>query len=193
MNYIGITPFDIANGPGIRVTLWVSGCTCHCKECHNPETWNFNSGKLFNEKVMDELLGYLSKPWVQGLTLSGGHPLEFQNTPVVSSIIKRVKEELPEKDIWLYTGYELNLSHFFVRHAGAALQDIHHNNINSIINHCDVVVDGPFINEKKDLSLRFRGSTNQRLIDVKETIKQEKIVTLPEKEIIHGQLTDYTI
>ena len=193
MNYIGITPFDIANGPGIRVTLWISGCTCHCKECQNPETWDFNSGKLFNEESMNELLDYLSKPWIQGLTLSGGHPLEFKNADVVGAIIKKVRKELPDKDIWLYTGYELNLSHFFTTHRGIAREDQHHNYIYDIIRNCDVIVDGPFINEKKDLSLRFRGSKNQRLIDVKETLKQEKIITLPEKEIIHGQLANYTI
>lgn len=193
MNYVGITPFDIANGPGIRVTLWISGCTCHCKECHNPETWDFNSGKSFSKKIMDELLDYLSKPWVQGLTLTGGHPLEFKNAAIVGAIVKKVREELPDKDIWLYTGYELNLSHFFTIHKGIAKEDLHHNYIYDAIRNCDVIVDGPFINEEKDLSLRFRGSRNQRLINVKETLKQEKIVILPEKEIIHGQLTDYAI
>ena len=180
---------------------------------------------------MNELLDYLSKPWIQGLTLSGGHPLESENLPgvynivkevkekfpnkdvwlytgltlsgghplefknadVVEAIIKKVRKELPDKDIWLYTGYELNLSHFFTTHRGIAREDQHHNYIYDIIRNCDVIVDGPFINEKKDLSLRFRGSKNQRLIDVKETLKQEKIITLPEKEIIHGQLANYTI
>lgn len=193
MNYIKITKNDVANGPGIRITLWISGCTCRCKECHNPETWDFNSGEPFNKKIMDELLDYLSKPWVQGLTLTGGHPLEFKNAAIVGAIIKKVREELPDKNIWLYTGYELNLSHFFTIHKGIAKEDLHHNYIYDAIRNCDVIVDGPFINEEKDLSLRFRGSRNQRLIDVKETLKQEKIVILPEKEIIHGQFTDYTI
>ena len=190
MNYIKITKNDIANGPGIRVTLWISGCTCHCKECQNPETWDFNSGKLFNEKSMNELLDYLSKPWIQGLTLSGGHPLEYENLPGVYNIVKEVKEKFPNKDVWLYTGYTLSINDFDTS------VDIGWDNgllRNYILAMCDVIVDGPFIKEKKDLSLRFRGSKNQRLIDVKETLKQEKIVTLPEKEIIHGQLANYTI
>lgn len=185
MNYIGITPFDIANGPGIRVTLWVSGCRCKCYNCQNPETWDFSAGKLFDDNAEEELFEALDHPWIQGLTISGGHPLEIENMLWVWMLVREVKEKFPDKDIWLYTGLTISYDFFTFDEKVSMFP--------KIFKYCDVIVDGPFIDGEKDLTLRFRGSKNQRLIDVKETLRQEKIVTLPEKEIIHGQLTDYTI
>lgn len=149
---------------------------CQCKNCHNPETWSFNSGKPFDENAKQELFDALNKPYIKGLTLSGGHPLEPQNVQPVLKLLKEVKYKFPQKDIWLYTGYTLHISNFKSLHRGIASNDIHHNTMLEILNLCDVVVDGRFIEEKKNLTLPFCGSSNQRLIDVRKTIQQNKIV-----------------
>ena len=162
MNYHKIEKTSIANGPGVRVVLWVSGCSLHCKGCHNPSTWDFSSGKLFDETAKQELFKTLSKPYIQGITFSGGHPLERENQEEVYALCKEIKNKYPTKDIWLYTGYTYD---FIV---GKKALDI--------IALCDVVVDGPYIEEQRDITLPFRGSKNQRLIDVRETIKQNQIV-----------------
>ena len=161
MNYHKIEKTSVANGTGIRVVLWVSGCSLHCKGCHNPETWNICSGKLFDEEAKRELFDALDKPYIQGITFSGGHPLENGNITEVYNLCKEIKEKFPTKDIWLYTGYVFE-------------------NINSylIMKYIDVLVDGKYIEEQKDLRLKWRGSSNQRVIDVKESFKQNKIVTL---------------
>lgn len=159
MNYHKIEKSSIANGTGIRVVLWVSGCSLHCKGCHNPETWNLNSGKLFDEDAKKELFEALNKPYIQGITFSGGHPLENENITEVYNLCKEIKEKFPTKDIWLYTGYVFE-------------------NIDSylIMKYIDVLVDGKYIEEQKDLRLKWRGSRNQRVINVKESFKQNKIV-----------------
>ena len=175
MNYLGIDKSSISNGPGVRVVLWVSGCKLHCPGCQNPESWNFNSGKLFDENSKQELFEYLNKSYIRGITISGGHPLEYENLPYVYDLIKDIKNKLPEKDIWLYTGYTLSEKDF------DNTVDICWDNgllRNYIISMCDVVVDGPYIEEQRDITLKFRGSKNQRLIDVTETLKQNKIVTI---------------
>ena len=173
MRYIKMTKNDIANGPGVRVTLWVSGCSLHCKSCHNPQTQDFNSGKLFNDDAKQELFEALDNPYIQGLTLSGGHPLEPESVKVVYLLIKEVNEKFPQKDVWLYTGYtweqifptivtdDFNIYRFYQQ---------------GIIEMCDVVVDGPYIEELRDISLPYCGSKNQRLIDVQETFKQGKVI-----------------
>lgn len=175
MNYLGISKCSIADGTGVRVVLWVSGCNIHCDNCHNPESWDFNAGKLFDNSAKEELFNALSKPWVQGLTLSGGHPLEYENLLVVYDIVKEEKEKFPNKDIWLYTGYTLSINDFNTS------VDIGWDNgllRNYILAMCDTVVDGPYIESLRDISLKFRGSSNQRLIDVRETIKQNQIILL---------------
>lgn len=159
MNYHKIEKTSIANGPGVRVTLWVSGCTCHCMGCQNPQTWDFNSGKLFDENAKQELFEALSKSWIQGITFSGGHPLENENITDVYNLCKEIKEKFPTKDIWLYTGYVFEDIHSYL-----------------IIKYIDVLVDGPFIESQKDLTLKWRGSSNQRVIDVQQTIQQNKII-----------------
>ena len=177
MNYHKIEKTSIANGNGVRVVLWVSGCSLHCKGCHNPQTWSLESGKLFNEDAKNELFDALSKPWIQGITFSGGHPLEYENLPCVYDLIKEVRMEYPNKDIWLYTGYTLSANDF------DTTADICWDNsllANSILAMCDVVVDGPYIEDQKDLTLKWRGSKNQIVIDVKKTIEQGKVVLFSE-------------
>ena len=163
MNYIKITKNDIANGPGVRCVLWVAGCDLHCKGCHNPQTWDFNVGKLFDENAKNELFEVLNKPYIQGITFSGGNPIERPYE--IFLLAKEIKEKFPNKDIWLYSGYTYEQI-FQVREKLKVLLYI------------DVLVDGPYIEEQRDISLAFRGSRNQRLIDVKETLKQGKIITL---------------
>ena len=173
MNYHKIEKTSIANGTGVRVTLWVSGCKIHCNNCQNPQTWEFDSGKLFDYNAKQELLNALNKTYIQGITFSGGHPLEYENLPDVYDIIKEIKDHYPKKNIWLYTGYTLSINDF------DTTADIGFDNAllrNLILSKCDVVVDGPYIEEQRDITLQFRGSKNQRLIDVKESIKQNKII-----------------
>ena len=161
MNIHNITTYDMNNGDGLRTVLWVSGCTHHCKECQNPCTWDINDGVPFDEKAKQELFDDLSEDFIQGITFSGGDPLHPQNRDEVGMIIKEIRTNCPDKDIWLYTGFvfeevlNMNLSY---------LKDI------------DVIVDGPFQVEKKDLTLKWRGSSNQNVIDVKESLAQNKTV-----------------
>lgn len=176
MNYIKITKNDIANGPGVRVTLWVSGCSLHCKGCHNPQTWDFNAGHFFDEAAKQELFKALDKTYIQGIVLSGGHPLEPANINDIYNLLVEIKSRFPQKDIWLYTGYTLDILNFTTLKRGISPECTHHNMMKHILNMCDVVVDGPYIKEQRDITLPFRGSKNQRLIDVKETLKQGQII-----------------
>lgn len=165
MNYHKIEKTSIANGEGVRVVLWVSGCSLHCKGCHNPQTWDFNSGKLFDKKAREELFNALSKPYIQGITFSGGHPLEPQNRPCIFELLLDIRIKYPYKNIWLYTGFDLTDEDFF-----------NGNNIKrSILGMCDVVIDGAYVEELRDISLPYCGSKNQRLIDVKQTLKNKTI------------------
>lgn len=156
MNYHGITKTSVANGTGIRTVLWVAGCNHHCKGCHNPQTWDIESGQLFDDTAKQELMLAISKVWCNGLTFSGGDPLHPQNRGTVTEIAKEVKERFPEKDIWLYTGYEYE-----------RVKDL------EVMNYIDILVDGEFIEELRDLRLKFKGSSNQRIIDVKSGKEQE--------------------
>lgn len=180
MNYLGISKCSIADGHGVRVVLWISGCSLHCQGCQNPESWDFNAGNTFDEVAKEKLFSALNNSWVKGLTLSGGHPLECENLPVVYDLIKEVKEKFSNKDIWLYTGHKLNIDDFTTMVKGITMENNQHNYIYQILNNCDIVVDGPYIESLRDISLKFRGSSNQRLINVKETLKQNKIILLEE-------------
>ena len=151
MNYAGIKKVDIANGPGVRVSLFVSGCRNHCKGCFNPETWDFAYGQPFTRETEDEIIEALRPSWIQGLSILGGEPTEEENAAVLIPFLKRVREKLPEKDIWLYSGYTYEM-----------LQG------EEILTLVDVLVDGPFLLEQKDAGLAFRGSRNQRIIDLRE-------------------------
>jgi anaerobic ribonucleoside-triphosphate reductase activating protein len=148
MNYISVTYPDVNNGEGCRVTLWVAGCTHHCKGCHNPQSWNFKSGKLFTDNIKEELFNVLNKSYVKGLTLSGGDPLDSFDD--VFKLVKEVKEVFKDKDIWLFSGY--------------TLEEIKEKGFGDILNYIDVLVDGEFKEELKDLTLAFRGSSNQRIL-----------------------------
>ncbi len=181
MNYLSITPCDVANGAGIRTVLWVAGCSLHCPGCHNPESHDRYAGKPFDEDAKKELFDALSKPYIRGLTLSGGHPLEDYNLKDLYFLLVDVKKNFPDKDIWLYTGLTLNTDNFlqmynFTDRSAIPKEHRNHNYIYSILNLCDIVVDGPFIQEQRDVSLRFRGSTNQRIIDVEKTLLKGEIV-----------------
>ena len=151
MNYAEIKKVDIANGPGVRVSLFVSGCRNHCKGCFNPETWDFDYGRPFTRATEDEIIEALRPSWIQGLSILGGEPTEEENVAVLIPFLKRVRAALPDKDIWLYSGYTYE-----------ALRD------KEILTLADVLVDGPFLLELKDAGLAFRGSRNQRIIDLRE-------------------------
>lgn len=175
MNYLGIDKSSISNGPGVRVVLWVSGCKVHCKGCQNIESWDFCSGESFDEKAKCELFSALNKSYIRGITISGGHPLENENVEDVYLLIKEIKEKFPTKDIWLYTGY--TWEYIFPK---VCLDMFNVNNVyrKETVAMCDVVVDGPYIEEQRDITLKFRGSKNQRLIDVKVTFDQGRIITI---------------
>ncbi len=163
MNYGAIKKFDIADGPGVRVSLFVSGCTHHCRECFQPETWNFDYGQPFTEETEQELFEALDKEYICGLTLLGGEPFEPQNQRVLVPFLRLVKERFPEKSIWSYTGYTLETDLLSPSRARCEVTD-------EMLSMLDVLVDGEFVLEKKNIRLRFRGSENQRLIDLKETL-----------------------
>ena len=163
MNYHNIKTDDMLNGDGLRVTCWVSGCSIGCFNCYNPQTWDFHSGIPFTENTMQEILYDLSKPYIKGLTLSGGHPLDPINAPEVLKIVKRVKMVFPNKDIWIYSGY--------------VWEDIIKDDIlKEILKRTDVLVDGAYIDELRDITLSFRGSSNQRIINVQESLNQNKVI-----------------
>ncbi|MDE7384130.1 MAG: anaerobic ribonucleoside-triphosphate reductase activating protein [Anaeroplasmataceae bacterium] len=170
MNYATIKKYDIANGLGVRVSLFVSGCTHHCKNCFNAVAWDFNYGELFTKKVEDEIINALKQPMITGLTLLGGEPMEPQNQKGLYEFLKRVKKEVPNKDIWCYTGYTLETDLL----EGKVHLDI----TDDILSMIDVLVDGKFVEELKDITLKFRGSSNQRVIDLKTTLATNQITLL---------------
>lgn len=163
MHYATIKPRDIANGPGVRVSLFVSGCTRHCPECFNSEAWDFDYGEPFTPQTIDYILRQLAPDYVRGLTILGGEPMEPQNQPGVLELVRAVRERLPEKSIWCYTGYVLE-EHLLT--GKCALPNV----TLPLLQCLDVLVDGPFRIQEKDLSLSFRGSRNQRLLDLPQTL-----------------------
>ena len=170
MNYGSLRGTDIANGEGVRVTLFVSGCTHHCKNCFNPETWNFCYGKPFTKEVEDEVIKLLEPDYIQGLTLLGGEPMEPQNQEALLPLVKRVREVYGnKKNIWCYTGYVLDRDLL-----GESQAKCEHTR--ELLENLDVLVDGPFVEDLKNLTLKFRGSSNQRIINVPETLKTNNIV-----------------
>lgn len=170
MNYAEIKNFDIANGLGIRVSLFVSGCTHHCKNCFNSIAWDFNYGKEFTNEVEDSIIKMLSNPNVSGLTLLGGEPMEPVNQQGLIGFLRRVKKEVPNKNIWCYTGYTLE-NDLLTGRAHTPITE-------EILSYIDVLVDGKFVEELKSLMLKFRGSSNQRLIDLPKTLETGEIVLL---------------
>ena len=189
MNYSGIIKADFANGLGVRVTLFVSGCDLRCHGCHSPKLWDYENGVPFDNGAKEEVMSCLQKDWVSGLTLSGGQPLAPENIASVYELVREVKERFPLKNIWLYTGYTLSPEDFsgtndspLQLYTGYTLSPEDFSGTNDSPLHrtialCDVIVDGEYDEAKRDTTLAFRGSSNQRIIDVKQTMASGKIVT----------------
>lgn len=179
MNYLKIEHEDVCNGTGLRVVLWLSGCSHHCYNCQNPQTWYPNSGIPFDESAKQEIFNELSKDYISGITFSGGDPLHENNLDEVLKLVKEIRISFPEKTIWLYSGYNfdlLNSKYNEYKYTPFAANADEWLTRWEIISNVDVLVDGEYIDEQKDLTLKFRGSKNQRVIDVKETLKQGKVV-----------------
>lgn len=174
MYYGNIKKNDIANGKGVRVTLFVSGCTHHCKNCFQPETWNFSYGSPFTGDTENELLKALSPSWIAGLTLLGGEPFEPDNQKCLVPFLRKVREAFPQKNIWCYSGYEYEELTGKSAGTGRARCEA----TDEMLSLIDVLVDGEFIEEKKNIMLQFRGSENQRIIDVPASLENEKVVLL---------------
>lgn len=170
MNYATIKPIDIANGIGIRVSLFVSGCNHKCKGCFNSEAWDFKYGQPFTKETEERIFSALMPDYIEGFSLLGGEPFEPKNQEALLPFLKRLKQKFPDKNIWCYTGF--------------LFEDIVQGNVghkvvaNEMLSLIDVLVDGKFIEELKDLNLRFRGSSNQRIIDVKKSIINNKVILL---------------
>lgn len=163
MNYAAIKKTDVANGPGVRVSLFVSGCTHGCKGCFNREAWDFHYGNPYTPEIEEEILDLLKPSYIRGLSVLGGEPFEEQNRLTVLNLLKRTKERFPNKDIWCYTGYDYEKDLLVWIAEGRQ-------EVEEMLVYIDVLVDGEFVEERKNLRLPFRGSENQRLIDVQATI-----------------------
>ncbi len=170
MNYGQVFYNDVANGIGCRTALFVSGCTHHCKGCFNEMTWDFNYGEVYTDEIENEIIESLKPDYINGLTILGGEPMEIINQKTIKPLIERIKREVPKASIWIYSGYtweELNDKNN---------KRCHNEDTGAILSLIDVLVDGEFIEEKRDLTLRFRGSSNQRVIDVKASLKAKDVV-----------------
>lgn len=169
MNYATIKNCDIANGPGVRVSLFVSGCTHHCKGCFNQEAWDFDYGQPFTQETIEMILDMLAPAYVKGLTLLGGEPFEPQNQPAIVNLLRQVKAKYPEKSIWSFSGYLFDRDILPGKLGDPEITG-------EFLSYLDVLVDGPFMEAKKNLSLRFRGSENQRLINVPASLEQGSVI-----------------
>ena len=179
MNYLQITHEDVCNGEGLRVVLWLSGCSHHCYNCQNPQTWNPDNGIPFDESAKQEIFNELSKDYISGITFSGGDPLHENNLDKVLKLVKQIRISFPEKTIWLYTGYNfdlLNSKYNEYKYTPFAANADEWLTRWEIISNVDVLVDGEYIDEQKDLTLKWRGSKNQNCIDVKQSLAQNKLV-----------------
>lgn len=170
MKYAEIKKYDIANGTGVRVSLFVSGCRHQCKNCFNQIAWDFNYGKEFDLKVQKELIEALKYDYITGLSLLGGEPLEPENQRGLVSFLKKVKEVYPNKTIWCYSGFIFETE---IKKGRAHIECT-----DELLSYLDVLVDGRFVEELKDITLKFRGSSNQRLIDVKASLEFEETILL---------------
>lgn len=168
MNYGAIKKCDIANGVGVRTVLFVSGCTHHCKGCFQPETWNFDYGERYTKETEDEIIESLRPDYVDGITLLGGEPFEPENQRELVKLLWRIKKELPQKTVWSFSGF----TYEELTGDSRAVCEV----TNEMLSMLDVLVDGEFVEAKRNISLRFRGSENQRLIDMNKTRKEGKIV-----------------
>ena len=169
MNYADIKYCDVANGLGVRVSVFVSGCTHHCKNCFNEVAWDFNYGSPFTEEVIDKIIDYLKPSYISGLTLLGGEPFEHINQHGLLPLVRKVRSTYPGKDIWCFTGYDFekdSLGHMCNEWPETM----------ELLSYLDVLVDGKFVEELKDLTLRFKGSSNQRTILVQPSLKEGRVV-----------------
>lgn len=171
MNYADIKTIDIQDGTGVRVSIYVSGCHFHCKGCHNKEAWDFNYGKKFDNSTIEYILDLMNHEYIAGLSILGGEPLELVNQQGLLPLVEKVKEKYPEKNIWCYTGYDFEKD---------VLEKMYkeHSYTRDLLKNIDIMVDGEFIEEKSMTDLKFRGSTNQKKIDVKASLKEGKVVQL---------------
>lgn len=175
MYYSTIKDCDIANGIGVRITLFVSGCTNHCKNCFQPQTWDFDFGEPFTEETEEKLLEMLKPDYINGLTLLGGEPMEPQNQRALVPFLKRVREAYPNKNIWCFTGFTYEVLKTDGSHPRCEVTD-------EMLSLIDVLVDGRYVDELKDLTLQFRGSSNQRLIDMVKTRENGEVTLLPNND-----------
>jgi len=169
MKYASIKKCDVANGTGIRVSIFVSGCHHHCKGCFNTDAWDFTFGEEYTDEVEEKILASLDRDYVQGLTLIGGEPLEYVNQKGLVSLVKKAKEKFPQKTIWCYTGYKFD---------DDVMNDMMKKwpETEEIVSNLDIVVDGKYDDDLRDLNLRFKGSSNQRIIDVKKTLDRGTVI-----------------
>ncbi len=172
MNYADIKKYDIANGVGVRVSLFVSGCRHHCKGCFNSEAWDFSYGKPFTDETIDEIMSAVNKDYIRGLSLLGGEPLDPDNRSEVLRLLQIFRARFPEKTVWCYSGYFFDTELLPQIDAGDAT-------LLQLLELVDVLVDGRFVEAQKDLDLRFRGSSNQRILDVPRSLQQRRPVLLP--------------
>lgn len=171
MNIAGINYESINDGEGVRTVIYVSGCSHKCPNCHNPQTHDVNYGVKFTNELQDEIISNIKKrPFISGITLSGGDPLHHNNASDVYNLIARLKNEFPNKNIWLYTGYR------FEDIIYNPLRDMNTTLRKRVVEMCDVLVDGRYVEELRDITLKFCGSSNQRVIDVKQSLKENQIV-----------------
>ena len=169
MHYGEILIADCANGVGIRVSLFVSGCTNHCKGCFQPQTWDFNYGMEYTQETEGFIISEVSKPYYQGLTILGGEPMEPENQRELVKLIRRMRKECPDKDIWMYSGFTVNED---LIPGGRKYIEV----TDEILGNIDILVDGKFEEDLKDISLKFRGSRNQRIIDMKKSKEKGQLV-----------------
>lgn len=169
MNYAEIKKYDVANGVGVRVSLFVSGCTHHCRECFNKETWDFHYGKPFTEKEIDDIISYMEPDYIEGLTLLGGEPMEPVNQEGLLPLLRRVRATYPQKTVWCYTGYlfDRDIRDRMCKESAVT---------GELLSYLDVLVDGEFVLERKNLKINFRGSDNQRIIDVKKSLETGGVI-----------------
>ena len=159
MRYAKIRKMDISNGPGVRVSIFMQGCSFHCKNCFNPETWDFNGGLAFDDSVIDQVLDLCKEDYISGLSILGGEPMHPNNIEATTQLVKTFKKKYPKKNIWIWSGFLFD-----------QLKD------KEVLKNIDVLVDGQFVDEKKDPTLKWRGSSNQRVIDVPKSLKNGKVV-----------------
>ena len=169
MNYADIKLFDVANGTGVRVSVFVSGCTHHCKNCFNADTWDFGYGKPFTDVEINHIIDSCKEDYIAGLSLLGGEPMEYVNQQGLLPLARKFKETYPDKTIWCYTGYDFELDLLTGRVGDWSVTQ-------EFLSYLNVLVDGPFVLKEKDITLRFRGSRNQRVIDVPKSLITDQVV-----------------